>query len=149
MGKYATYGVDSERLYVREGKTVEEIHQILGLSRTTIIKWKKKGKWDAKRKAYLSTPRATVDTLERVLAKKVEQVDQMEPEEINQTVTDGLVKLMAAVRRAKKEVHFRSEAINVMARFGPFVRDREKDKGKVEWLTKMMRAFFEDIRDDQ
>jgi len=149
VAKYSTYGMDAERLYVREGKTIEELHQILGISRTTFIKWKEKYKWDAKRKVYLSTPRATIDTLERVLAKKVEQIDTMQVDEINQTVTDGLVKLMAAVRRAKKEVSFRSQSINVMGRFGPFVKNKEKDRVKVEWLTKMMQAFFEDIREEQ
>ena len=113
------------------------------------VLWKKKCKWDAKRKAYLTTPRATIDTLERILAKKVEQINELPAGEIDQTVADGLVKLMAAVRRARKEEHFRSQAINVMSRFGPFVRDREKEKYKVEWLSKMMKAFFEDIRDDQ
>ncbi len=148
MAKYSTYGTDCERLYVRENVSIDDLHASTGISKTTLYAWKKEYKWDIKRKIYLSSPTATVDLLERILRRKVEQLSEMPIEEISNDVGDNLVKLMASVRRAKKEEHPRTQVINVFSKFAPFVKNREKDKDRIEWLTDMMQTFFEEIRDE-
>ena len=148
MAKYSTYGMDCERLFVRDGRSMDEIHQATGLSRTTLNHWKKKYKWDVKRKIYQESPDASLFTLGRILTRKVEQINLLPIEMIDGKVTDQLSKIAKSLERLGKDTGIRSQSINVFARFGPFCKKKEEDKEEDEWLTKMMQAFFEDVREE-
>lgn len=59
MGKIALYYDEAERLYVREGFSLDAIVGMLGknVARKTLFNWKRDHEWEEKRKKYLEETR--------------------------------------------------------------------------------------------
>jgi hypothetical protein len=53
MSKIATYGVQAENLYIRDGRNITEISRILPVTIPTLSKWKLKMEWDRKRDVFM------------------------------------------------------------------------------------------------
>ncbi len=69
MGKEAALYDEAERLYVEDGKTLEEIGNTLQVSTTTLSKWKSKGDWADQRARYLKSERHFKDVLNELKKK--------------------------------------------------------------------------------
>jgi len=61
MGKTALYYEDAQRLFVREGFSLDAIVGMLGkkVSRKTLYNWKTDGEWENKRKKHLEQNKET------------------------------------------------------------------------------------------
>ncbi|MDP8255130.1 MAG: hypothetical protein P9M14_05230 [Candidatus Alcyoniella australis] len=57
MGKTAAWYDEAQTLFVREGLSLAEISRQIGVSATTLSKWKAKGDWERLRKRYLESER--------------------------------------------------------------------------------------------
>ncbi|MDP8256451.1 MAG: hypothetical protein P9M14_11945 [Candidatus Alcyoniella australis] len=55
MGKTAAWYDEAQTLFVREGHSLAEISRRVGVSATTLSKWKAKGDWERLRKRYLAS----------------------------------------------------------------------------------------------
>ncbi len=132
-----------ERLFVIEGKTLTRISELLGVSKKTLSRWKKKLDLGKKRSAFLSTPRAIADSLQDVLRVKVEQITSMEASEVTPPILDGLHKLIKSVKNIRRETDPLAEAVNTFDRFSLFVAEREPKRQVRERLALLMQEFFE------
>lgn len=69
MGKAALYHEDAQRLYVREGLSLDAIVGVLGkaVSRKTLFNWKKEGEWEDKRRKWLDQNKDIQDQLKNLV----------------------------------------------------------------------------------
>ncbi len=69
MGKTALYYEDAQRLFVREGFSLDAIVGMLGkkVSRKTLFNWKTDGGWEDKRKKHLEQNKETKDQLKNLV----------------------------------------------------------------------------------
>ncbi|MEW5745271.1 MAG: hypothetical protein AB1805_07545 [Nitrospirota bacterium] len=69
MGKTALYYEEAQRLFVREGFSLDAIVGMLGknVSRKTLFNWKKDGEWEEKRRKHLEQNKGTKDQLKALV----------------------------------------------------------------------------------
>jgi len=146
MGKYAIYGEEAERLYVKKGKSLKEISELLGVSVNSLLKWKDYAGWNYKRRKFLSTPRGVEEKLEAVLRAKVEELENMNPAEVSASVVDSLWKLLKSVESVRKERDLFAETVDVMDEFTSFLRWKVKDRDFLEKVFALINEFFEYVR---
>lgn len=92
MGKFAALYDEAERLYVQDGKTLEDIKKTLQVSTKTLSQWKKDGEWDEQRKRYLKSERHFKDILHELKHKlAVKALESMNPQDVY-----ALVRVVAA-----------------------------------------------------
>lgn len=147
MAKFQIYGLEAEELYVKGGKTLEEISKFLGISIKTLSCWKKRGEWSEKRKTYLTSAQGTIGILETVLQEKIEELRGLPAEEINSKRIDGITKLVASIQKLKREDDLKAQTINVMGEFGRFVRAKSLKERELDLVTRLIQEFFEFIRE--
>jgi hypothetical protein len=78
MGKTALYYEEAQRLFVREGFSLDTIVGMLGknVARKTLFNWKKDGEWDDKRKKHLEQNKDTKDQLKRIVDLTLERAEK-------------------------------------------------------------------------
>ncbi len=147
MGKYEIYGKDAERLYVQRSKTLTEIHELLHISLQTLSRWKQEGGWEEKKRAFLSSPRGAVEVMEEALLRKIEEIRKIHADDITPGQIDGLSKLVSMIQKMRRESDPLGQAIAVFDEFSKFVKGKEKDRRKLDWLYTQMQEFFEQLKE--
>lgn len=144
--KEAIYYEPARDLFVKKNKNLREISEIIPVSPQTLSKWKADGDWDREKKAYLTSPQGAVEILKEVLLLKTEEIRGMTASEIDAGTLDSLAKLVAMITRLEKEADPLAQTIFVFEKFSGFVREKERDSEKIDWISKMMQGFFENVR---
>jgi uncharacterized protein YjcR len=147
MSKFEQYGLAAEELYVRQNKTLAEIAAILQLSPMTILRWKKEGAWEETRKKFRASSRGALQVLEEVLNKKAEELGGMKLEAIDSKVIDGIMKLVASVRKLKEQDDIRVQALNVVGEMEKFLRKASYKENERQLFMKMISEFLTYLRD--
>jgi len=141
MSKFQDYYDDAERLAVKEGKTQQQICELLGISEKTISRWSKNGEWMRQRKEYLvSTKTGPIQKLEKRL------IELLEDPEIDARKTDELYKIQLLIDRMKGGFDIKGATIEVMDRFTQYINRVEEDKEFVGKLAGHIHGFFEETR---
>jgi|Deesub1362B_J571_1020462.scaffolds.fasta_scaffold00331_26 transcriptional regulator with XRE-family HTH domain len=143
MSKQEHYFVDAESLYIK-GKTLSEIEKMLGISRRTLTKWKKKGNWEEKRKQYLKNPQVLSEILLNALTEKAKSLGP----NISAKDADEISKIAAVYRNLGLVTPLSSQVIFVMERFMDFIK-KETERELQEKITKLIAKFFNKIKEEE
>lgn len=142
MGKARDFYEAATELYVRKGKTLEEIHGIIAVSTTTLTKWKKDGDWGRKRKDYLTrTRQGPAQRLRDKLYKLLEDAP-----EIDGKTVDAVSKIVSAIEKIEGGRDPLGATIEVMDRFTKYLEINEKDSAFMDRFTEHLHGFFSEVK---
>jgi len=141
VSKKELYYDQAERLYVQGGHSIEKIGQILPVSVKTLYQWKSHGDWGTRKRAHLASRRNVADILRDRLEEKIGEVD-------GRTFTaadaDEISKISATIDRIEKSAYdLRAVSVEVMQRFGKYLRANLKDGNELQRISKYIQGFFE------
>ncbi len=130
-------------LYTKENLTQQEIADKVGVSRQTISKWIKDGKWDDLKAGLTLTRESQIDSLYRQVVEINALISNRPPGErfANNGEADILAKLSTSIKKLETEVGI-ADLVSVAQRFIKFVRAIDLDKAKE--LTVLFDAFIKD-----
>ncbi len=130
-------------LYTKESLTQQEIADKVGVSRQTIHKWIKDGKWDELKAGITLTRETQIESLYRQVAEINAAIAKNPPgtrfADIRQA--DILAKLSTSIKKLETEVGI-ADMISVAQRFVKFVRGIDLDKAKE--ITALFDAFIKE-----
>lgn len=130
-------------LYLRENLTQLEIAERVGVSRVTVSKWVRDGKWEEQKAGLTLTRQEQVTNLYRQVAE-INRTIATRPEGErfpNSKEADILGKLSAAIRNMEQEAGI-ADVISVLTSFIEWLRPLDLDKAKE--LTRLADAFIKD-----
>lgn len=133
----------AQTLYLREKLTQLEIAERVGVSRVTVSKWVRDGKWEEQKAGITLTRQEQVANLYRQVAEINRTIaTRHEGERFpNSKEADILGKLSAAIRNMEQETGI-ADIISVLTAFIEWLRPLDLDKAKE--LTRLADAFIKD-----
>lgn len=133
----------AQTLYLRENLTQLEIAERVGVSRVTVSKWVRDGKWEEQKAGITLTRQEQVANLYRQVAEINRTIaTRHEGERFpNSKEADILGKLSAAIRNMEQETGI-ADVISVLTAFIEWLRPLDLDKSKE--LTRLADAFIKD-----
>ena len=133
----------AQTLYLRENLTQLEIAERVGVSRVTVSKWVRDGKWEEQKAGITLTRQEQVANLYRQVAEINRTIaTRHEGERFpNSKEADILGKLSAAIRNMEQETGI-ADVISVLTAFIEWLRPLDLDKPKE--LTRLADAFIKD-----
>ena len=133
----------AQTLYLRENLTQLEIAERVGVSRVTVSKWVRDGKWEEQKAGITLTRQEQVANLYRQVAEINRTIaTRHEGERFpNSKEADILGKLSAAIRNMEQETGI-ADIISVLTAFIEWLRPLDLDKTKE--ITRLADAFIKD-----
>lgn len=133
----------AQTLYLRENLTQLEIAERVGVSRVTVSKWVRDGKWEEQKAGITLTRQEQVANLYRQVAEINRTIaTRHEGERFpNSKEADILGKLSAAIRNMEQETGI-ADIISVLTAFIEWLRPLDLDKAKE--ITRLGDAFIKD-----
>ena len=133
----------AQTLYLRENLTQLEIAERVGVSRVTVSKWVRDGKWEEQKAGITLTRQEQVANLYRQVAEINRTIaTRHEGERFpNSKEADILGKLSAAIRNMEQETGI-ADVISVLTAFIEWLRPLDLYKAKE--LTRLADAFIKD-----
>lgn len=133
----------AQTLYLRENLTQLEIAERVGVSRVTVSKWVRDGKWEEQKAGITLTRQEQVANLYRQVAEINRTIaTRHEGERFpNSKEADILGKLSAAIRNMEQETGI-ADIISVLTAFIKWLRQLDLDKAKE--ITRLADAFIKD-----
>ena len=136
MSRKANDLVRAENLYMRKGKSIAEISELLGVNSTTLYRWKKEGDWEQRRIEFLRSSISIADKLKDALANLVSKLKKTE---IDPKEADALVKMVKAIKVVNSEADIIGATLVIMDELLRFLK--EKDKKAAEIVDEYIPAF--------
>ena len=132
----------AEDMAVREGRTLQEIAEFAGVSKTTVARWSKDGDWVEKRKRrQAENPQASLEKLHATRRRKLEAwPDDPSPGEI-----DALNKLDLVIAREEERVGGPGAALRVMEDFAAYVA-RTRDEKAAALIARAVEDYLGEVR---
>jgi uncharacterized protein YjcR len=147
MSKFSQLGLEAERLYVQKELTLKEISVLLGVSQQTLVKWKRDGNWEKKRIEYRRNPGTILETLEKVLLRRLEDIEAKldRGENVSEGEIDAITKLVASIKKVSKETDIISVAPLIMKEFAQFLKKNENEEVRnfIQVFTDILPGFME------
>jgi len=141
MSKKELYYDQAEGLYVTGGHSIEKISEILPVSDKTLYQWRQDGDWATQRKAHLASKRNVADILRERLSEKI---GQLESGNFTAGDVDEISKIAATIDRIERSAYdLRAAGVEVMTRFGKYLRANIKDVGQLQEISRHIQGFFE------
>jgi len=141
MSKREIYYDQAEGLYVKGGHTIEGISQILPVSAKTLYEWRQYGDWATQKRAHLASKRNVADILRARLAEKI---GELETGDFTAGDVDEIAKISATIDRIERQAYdLRAAGVEVMTRFGKYLRAHVEDVGQLQEMSKHIQGFFE------
>lgn len=133
----------AQTLYLRENLSQLEIAERVGVSRVTVSKWVRDGKWEEQKAGITLTRQEQVANLYRQVAEINRTIaTRHEGERFpNSKEADILGKLSAAIRNMEQETGI-ADIISVLTAFIEWLRPLDLDKAKE--ITRLADAFIKD-----
>jgi len=131
----------AKTLYLKENLTQQEIAERVGVSRVSIGKWIRTGKWEEQKVGITLTREEQIANLYRQVAEINKAIlERPEGERFaNTTEADILGKLSAAIKKMETDVGI-ADIISVITQFIEFLRPLDLDKAKE--VTRLADAFI-------
>ena len=135
------YYDQAEKLFCEAHKSIEQIAEILPVTAKTLYEWKQYGDWTTRKKAYLASRRNVADILREKLEEKIGLLDGSG---ITAADTDEIAKIAATIDRMERQAYdLRTVAVEVMERFGRYLRASIQDPGELKTISGHIQGFFE------
>jgi len=121
--KEHSYLNQAERLFVHEGRTLEEITTRLSVDLTTLLDWQNKGEWDRKRSAILANPENLAERLRLALGKMLAALEN--GEELDPKAFDTIAKAATAIKNLDRGGYdLKVAGLKVMEDFTGFLKEQ-------------------------
>ena len=144
--KRELYFEDARSLFLA-GKELEEIAALLPVALQTLRSWHVEGQWEEKRRQVPVSPRWLGEALKGILREKTGNLlvrGDLKPQEL-----DELSKIVTLIDRLGSQgVDIRAAALEVMDRFGDFLRGGVTDQEELKRISQRVDEFFRQLEDD-
>ncbi len=142
--KEHSYLNQAERLFVHEGRTLEEITTRLSVDLTTLLDWQNKGEWDRKRSAILANPENLAERLRLALGKMLAALEN--GEELNPKAFDTIAKAATAIKNLDRGGYdLKVAGLKVMEDFTGFLKEQLGEPGELQLIGSRIRAWFRSL----
>ena len=142
--KEHSYLNQAERLFVHEGRTLEEITTRLSVDLTTLLDWQKKGEWDRKRNAILANPENLAERLRLALGKMLAALEN--GEELDPKAFDTIAKAATAIKNLDRgNYDLKVAGLKVMEDFTGFLKEQLVEPGELQLIGSRIRAWFRSL----
>lgn len=135
----------AKHLYMKENLTQQEIAERAGVSRTSLSKWIKDGKWEELKVGLTLTKDMQIQNLYRQIAEINTAISTREPESGPRFATpseaDTIGKLSAAIKKLEGDIGI-ADYVAVGIKFVEWVR--KADLGKAKELVALWDAFLKE-----
>ena len=112
--------------YCIDRRTVPELEQRYGVSRTTLYRWKKTDAWDEMKQARVMSGPMLAHELKMQIAQIVKDARE-EGRTLTSAETDKMYKLQIMVDRNDKKARFEAHCIDAMDLLNMYLGEREPD----------------------
>jgi len=131
----------AQTLYLKENLTQQEIADRVGVSRVTVSKWIRDGKWEEHKAGLTITREQQIANLYRQVAEINRSIESRPDGErfANAGEADILSKLSSAIRKMEADAGI-SDIISVLTQFINFIRPVDLEKAKE--VTRLADAFI-------
>ena len=144
--KRELYSEDAQSLFLA-GKELKEIAALLPVALQTLRRWHVEGQWEEKRRQVPVSPRWLGEALKGILREKTGNLlvrGDLKPQEL-----DELSKIVTLIDRLGSQgVDIRAAALEVMDRFGDFLRSGVTDQVELQRISQRVEEFFRQLEDD-
>jgi hypothetical protein len=145
-GKRELYCEDARSLFLA-GKELAEIRELLPVSLQTLKRWHQEGQWEEKRCQVPVSPRWLGEALKGIMREKTGKLlarGDLKPQELEE-----LAKLMTLIDRlCSQGQDIRAAALEVMDRFGEFLRAWVTDQEELKRISQRVDEFFRQLEDE-
>ncbi len=134
----------AERLFVHEGRTLEEITTRLSVDLTTLLDWQNKGEWDRKRSAILADPENLAERLRLALGKMLAALEN--GEELDPKAFDTIAKAATAIKNLDRgNYDLKVAGLKVMEDFTGFLKEQLGEPEELQLIGSRIRAWFRSL----
>ncbi len=130
----------AERMYIREGKPIEKIAAALGVSRTTLYRWKKERNWDERKYELETSAQFVSEKLMKLLADDVRNLQKLDAKSV-----DRIVKAIKSIKSLDNEVDILGSTLLVMEQFAYYLQ--QKNAGLYEKIQELLPDFLVYMRE--
>jgi hypothetical protein len=142
--KEHSYLTQAERLFVHEGRTLEEITTRLSVDLATLLDWQNKGEWDRKRSAILANPENLAERLRLALGKMLAALEN--GEELDPKAFDTIAKAATAIKNLDRGGYdLKVAGLKVMEDFTGFLKEQLEEPGELQLIGSRIRAWFRSL----
>jgi hypothetical protein len=142
--KEHNYSNRAERLFVHEGRTLEEITTRLSVDLSTLLDWQKKGEWDRKRSAILANPENLAERLRLALGKMLAALEN--GEELDPKAFDTIAKAATAIKNLDRgNYDLKVVGLKVMEDFAGFLKEQLSEPEELQLIGSRIRAWFRSL----
>jgi hypothetical protein len=145
-GKRDLYWEDAQSLFLA-GKSLEEIAALLPVALITLKRWHQEGQWEEKRRQVPVSPRWLGEALKGILREKAGRLivqGDLKPQEL-----DEITKIVTLLDRlCSQGWDLRAAALEVMDRFGDFLRGWVTDQEELKRISHRVQEFFRQLEEE-
>lgn len=146
LGKKELYLEAAQSLFLA-GKELAEIAGLLPVALQTLKRWHQEGQWEEKRRQVPVSPRWLGEALKGLLREKTGNLlikGDLKPQEL-----DELTKIITLIDRlCSQGLDIRAAALEVMDRFGDFLRRGVTDQEELKRISQRVDEFFRQLEED-
>lgn len=146
QGKRELYFEEAQSLFLA-GKQLAEIRELLPVALQTLARWHKEGQWEEKRRQVPVSPRWLGEALKGILREKTGNIlirGDLKPQEV-----DELSKIVTLLDRlCSQGGDIRAAALEVMDRFGEFLRHWVTDPEERNRISGRVQEFFRQLEEE-
>ncbi len=145
-GKRELYFEEAQSLFLA-GKSLEEIGQLFPVALQTLKRWQQEGQWEEKRRQVPVSPRWLGEALKGLLREKTGKL--LIKGDLKTKELEELSKLLTLIERLSSQGwDIRAAALEVMDRFGDFLRRWVADPEELNRISQRMQEFFRRLEEE-
>jgi len=115
----------AEMLYVHEGRSMEEIIEILQIPQSTVYLWRQNGDWDNLRDRLKTNPLGLAKVIEQSIMSILENAQKNQNGILTGKDGDAIAKLSKARKDILKESNYLGIAFDVFDKFQKFLHNEQ------------------------
>lgn len=131
----------AEKMFIIEGKDIEEIARVIGYSRSSLYRIMKERNWKERRLEYELSAIGIAEKLMRLLHDDVKNLSSLNTSEV-----DRIVKVIKSIKVLQRDIDILGSTIKVVDELIYFLREKFPDN---DWqkLFDVIPQFLEHIRE--
>ncbi len=141
VGKKELYFDQAERMFCKGARASTKSAGYCRYPQKTLYEWKAAGDWGNQKKAHLASQRNVADIMRDRLAEKIRALDGPS---FTAGDADEIAKIASTIDRLERNAYdLRAAGVEVMTRFGKYLRSQTDDAAMLQDMGKHIQGFFE------